>query len=182
MTWQKFASAMVSSCSLTALDDAAFVAAEVRQRRDISRALILGTLASRPFTPRERRVLVGAGFDSARQSEAIATESVRRYAGRARGPGNTALVMISALGSANGLIFTGSRIYATVGGDYGVLAGLGRWDMRRAVRLWRSSLRPYCSGSHRVGRDTVWPKRRGFLLSTLWPQAEWEGRRGFVTL
>jgi amino acid transporter len=35
--------------------------------------------------------------------------------------------MISALGAVNGLIFTGSRVYATLGADHGVFAWLSGW-------------------------------------------------------
>jgi amino acid transporter len=40
------------------------------------------------------------------------------------------LVMVSALGAINGLIFTGSRVYSTLGGDYGLFAWLGKWNPR----------------------------------------------------
>src|SRR5262249_23442508 len=37
------------------------------------------------------------------------------------------LVMVSALGAMNGLIFAGSRVYAALGRDHSLFAGLGRW-------------------------------------------------------
>jgi amino acid transporter len=40
------------------------------------------------------------------------------------------LVIISALGALNGLIYTGSRIYATVGEDFQWLRSLARWHPR----------------------------------------------------
>jgi len=76
----------VPHASLTAADDAAFVAAEVRQRRDISRALILGTLGiTTIYLLVNAAYLWALGFDSARQSEAIATESVRATLGEHAG-------------------------------------------------------------------------------------------------
>lgn len=40
------------------------------------------------------------------------------------------LVMLSALGAIQGLVFTGSRIYASVGADHPAFAALGRWHPR----------------------------------------------------
>jgi amino acid transporter len=44
--------------------------------------------------------------------------------------------MISALGAVNGLIFTSSRIYATMGADYSLFAKLGRWNRGLGTPLW----------------------------------------------
>jgi amino acid transporter len=46
------------------------------------------------------------------------------------------LVMVSALGGINGLIFTGSRVYATLGEDHRVFAWLGRWHPRLGTPVW----------------------------------------------
>jgi len=46
------------------------------------------------------------------------------------------LVMLSALGAINGLIFTGSRIYVSLGTDHRVFALLGRWNSRRGAPFW----------------------------------------------
>ncbi len=43
------------------------------------------------------------------------------------------LVMISALGAINGMIFAGARVYATVGEDHRVFALLGRWNKKTSV-------------------------------------------------
>ncbi len=41
--------------------------------------------------------------------------------------------MLSALGAINGMILTGTRIYAVWGADYPALARLGTWNERRAT-------------------------------------------------
>jgi len=46
------------------------------------------------------------------------------------------LVMVSALGAIQGLIFTGSRVYASVGADHRVFALLGRWHPRLGAPIW----------------------------------------------
>src|SRR5207244_3171058 len=112
-----------------------------------------------------------------------AADAVRATLGERAGQAITVLVMVSALGAANGLIFTGSRIYATVGGDYGVLALLGRWDARRGspvVALVTQAVialglivlvgTPY-------GQDAA-----NSLFQTIGLKADWEGRGGFETL
>jgi amino acid transporter len=43
------------------------------------------------------------------------------------------LVMISALGAINGLIFTGARVYSTIGKDYRVLSWMAGWNTRNAT-------------------------------------------------
>ncbi|MBN2296244.1 MAG: APC family permease, partial [Pirellulales bacterium] len=43
------------------------------------------------------------------------------------------LVMTSALGAINGMIFAGARVYATVGEDHRVFALLGRWNTKTSV-------------------------------------------------
>jgi amino acid transporter len=43
------------------------------------------------------------------------------------------LIMLSALGAINGMVLTGSRIYAVWGADYPALAWLGTWNSRRAA-------------------------------------------------
>jgi amino acid transporter len=48
----------------------------------------------------------------------------------------SALICLSALGTVNGLVFTGSRISYAVGADHRLFRLLGRWDQRRGTPLW----------------------------------------------
>jgi amino acid transporter len=43
------------------------------------------------------------------------------------------LVMTSALGAINGLIFTGARVYSTIGRDYPLLSWMGSWDRKHGA-------------------------------------------------
>ena len=114
-------------------NDAAFVAAEVREpRRNLPRVLLLGTGGI---------VLIYLAVNAAYLS-ALGFAGLRGVAcagGRGgwpwrRDPGGeramTALVMVSALGAVQGLLFTGSRIYAGAGRDHALFARLARWHPR----------------------------------------------------
>ena len=111
-------------------NDAALVSAEVDNvKRNIPRALILGTLCVAViYLLINAAYLMALGFEGARQSKAIAAEVLGRPLGTAGARAMAGLVMVSALGAVNGMIYTGSRIYTTVGEDYSVLRWLASWD------------------------------------------------------
>jgi amino acid transporter len=113
-------------------NDAAFVAADVRDpRRNIVRVLLLGTGAIVViYLLVNAAYLAGLGFDGLRQSSAPAADVLAAALGPWGGRVMSALVMISALGAINGMIFTGSRVYASVGEDHRAFAALGRWHPR----------------------------------------------------
>jgi amino acid transporter len=46
------------------------------------------------------------------------------------------LVMVSALGAVNGLTYTSSRIYSTLGKDYSLFAPLGSWNKTLGTPVW----------------------------------------------
>jgi amino acid transporter len=112
-------------------NDAAFVAAELRQRRHIVLALILGTTGiTLIYLAVNSAYLLALGFDQLRASNAVAADVLRLPLHGFGEKAMCVLVMISALGAINGLIFTGSRVYATLGADYRLFAWLGRWHPR----------------------------------------------------
>jgi basic amino acid/polyamine antiporter, APA family len=113
-------------------NDAAFVAAEVRERRkNLPRALILGTLAvTLIYLLMNAAFLVALGFEGARSSRAIARDVFMNAFGAWGGAAISLLVMVSALGAASALIFTGSRLHAALGRDYSILHKLGTWHPR----------------------------------------------------
>ena len=119
-------------------NDAAFVAAEVRNRQqNIPRALILGTSGiTLIYLLTNAAYLFGLGFEGVRASAAPAADLLKNLIGEWGSTGMSLLVMISALGAINGLIFTGSRIYASLGNDYGLFAWLGRWHPRLGTPIW----------------------------------------------
>jgi APA family basic amino acid/polyamine antiporter len=116
-------------------NDAAFVAADVREpRRNIVRVLLLGTGAVVGiYLLINAAYLAGLGFDGLRTSSAPAADVLAAALGPWGGRVMSALVMISALGAINGMVFTGSRVFASVGADHRAFAALGRWHPRLKV-------------------------------------------------
>ncbi|MBL9093167.1 MAG: amino acid permease [Planctomycetaceae bacterium] len=110
------------------------VAAEVREpRRNILRALLLGaavvTLVYLGLNAACYRMLGLEGM-AARGPIAVTT-SLGPWAERAL----AMLVCISALGSTNGMIFTGARIYYAMGKQHAEFAALARWNPRFGTPL-----------------------------------------------
>jgi len=71
------------------------------------------------------------GFDEARRSEAIAADVLARPLGVWGQRVMCLLVMISALGGINGMIFSGVRVYSSLGADHPIFAWLATWSRRR---------------------------------------------------
>jgi len=116
-------------------NDAAFVAAEVRGRkRNLPMALLLGVgLITAIYLLVIYAYLAVLGFEGARQTFTPANAVMERVLGPWGGKLISLLVMISALGAINGLILTGSRVYASLGSDHRIFAWLGHWDERRGA-------------------------------------------------
>ena len=114
-------------------NDAAFVAAEVREgRRNIPRVLILGTsVIMLIYLLVNAAYLLGLGFEGVRASRMPAADLLGRMLGHWGMKGMCLLVILSALGGLNGLILTGSRVHAALGADHRVFAWLGRWHPGR---------------------------------------------------
>lgn len=116
-------------------NDAAFVAAEVRgQRRNLPLALFLGLgLVTAVYLLVNWSYLWVLGLDGARASATPAADLMQRVVGERGSRLMSGLVMISALGAMNGLILTGSRVYASLGADHAVFRRLAGWDLRRGT-------------------------------------------------
>jgi basic amino acid/polyamine antiporter, APA family len=114
---------------------AAYVAAEIRdERRNLPRALRLGIFGvTAIYLAVTAAYLAALGFDGARNTATPAADVVEAVVGSWGGRAISILVMLSALGAINGMILTGTRIYATLGGDYLALAWLGTWNRRDAA-------------------------------------------------
>jgi amino acid transporter len=113
-------------------NDAAFVAAEVRNRQvNIPRALLLGTGGiTLVYLLVNGAYLWGLGFEALRKDSTPAATVLGLVFGSGGAKGMSLLVMASALGAVNGLIFTGARVYAGLGADHRIFALLGRWYPR----------------------------------------------------
>ncbi len=116
---------------------AAYVAAEVREeRRNLPRALVLGIAGITViYLAVNASYLSALGFENVRRSITPAADVIERAIGPWGGRAISLLVMLSALGAINGMILTGSRIYAVWGADYPALAWLGAWNRRSAAPL-----------------------------------------------
>ncbi|HWG41689.1 MAG TPA: amino acid permease [Gemmataceae bacterium] len=167
-------------------NDAAFVAAEVRGGpRAIARALILGTAAiTLIYVFINAAFLWGLGFESASQSKAIASDLLARPLGDWGKRAMSVLVMISALGAINGMLFSGSRMYATMGRDHPVFAWLGRSHGRTrtpwAALLAQTAISLIMIGmvGTQAGRTLV----NYWLASAGLPLVKWQGHGGFEIL
>jgi amino acid transporter len=118
-------------------NDAAFVAADMRSRRDIPKALILGTLGiTIIYLAVNLAYILGLGFDNARQYRPTIAADVLSHLGDTGAKIITLIVMTSALGAMNGLIFTGSRVYTALGSEHRIFALLGRWSPTLKAPIW----------------------------------------------
>jgi amino acid transporter len=109
-------------------NDAAFVAAEVREpRRNIPWALLLGVgLITVLYLLINVAYLVGLGFEGVKAGDVLARLLDKAF-GEFGGTAMRLIIMISGLGAANALIFAGARVYATLGNDYSLFSWLGFW-------------------------------------------------------
>jgi amino acid transporter len=166
-------------------NDAAYVAAEVRDgRRNIPRALLLGVAGiTLLYLLVNAAYLWALGFDGARQSETVAADVLGRLLGPFGKKAMCLLVMVSALGAINGLIFSGSRVYSSLGGDHPIFAWLGRGRRRGAplgaiatqALLGLAMIVVLGTPTGRAGVDSLF-SRVGL------GGMPWEGRKGFDTL
>jgi amino acid transporter len=111
-------------------NEAAFIASEVdKPKRNIRRALIIGTLLVTAIYLAVNLAYLGAlGYSGVCRSEAIAADMFSLPFGEPGRKVISALVMVSALGSVHGLLFTGMRLYGAFGRDHPVFAWLAGKD------------------------------------------------------
>jgi len=118
-------------------NDAAFIAAEVQNpRRNIPRALIGGTLAvTIVYLAVNAAYLRGLGFDGVRSSTTPAADTVVAVWGQWGAGAVSVLVIVAVLGALNGVVFTGCRVYASLGADHRLFGWLGQWHQKLATPL-----------------------------------------------
>jgi basic amino acid/polyamine antiporter, APA family len=116
-------------------NDAAFVAAEVRdRRRNLPRSLVFSVAGiTLIYLAANAAYLSVLGLDAARKTPTPAADVLQSTLGPVGSKAVSLLVMISALGAINGMILAGSRVYATVGEDHRVFAMLRKWNSRGAA-------------------------------------------------
>jgi amino acid transporter len=166
---------------------AAYVAAEVRdQRRNLPRALMLGIVSITVIYLAVNATYVAVlGYDGARHTATPAADVLEIACGPWGGRAISLLVMLSALGAINGMILTGTRIYAVWGADYRALAWLSAWNRRSVAPVAAIAAQTVIALAlialvgTRAGRASFDAVLRAFGLSGL-PWAKYSG--GFETL
>lgn len=116
--------------------EAAYIVAEVKNsRRNIPRALILGTLAVIAiYLLVNVAYLAGLGLAGAR-SPTLAADLASHVWPRSGARAMSLLITISALGGLNGMIFTTARIYSEFGSDHRLFTPLSYWSRRMGTPL-----------------------------------------------
>jgi amino acid transporter len=128
-----FASAMILVLwTYSGWHEAAYIAMEVRnRRRNLPLALILGAAAvTLIYLLVNAAFLRGLGFDAARASRILPADVLALALGDWGAQAMKVLIMVSALGAINGMIFTSARIYAEMGADHRLFAFLSHWSLR----------------------------------------------------
>lgn len=109
-------------------NDAAFVAADLKNPRHITRALVLGTLLiTAVYMLVNLAYIMSYGWLGIRSFNPALAVGVIAPLSTAASKIVAVLVMASALGAINGLLFTGSRVYASLGAEHRVFSLLGKW-------------------------------------------------------
>jgi APA family basic amino acid/polyamine antiporter len=119
-------------------NEMAYVAAEVkRPQKNIIRSLVVGTIAVTVlYLFANGAFLHVLGYQKMAGSKAVATETVAAVLPELAGRAISILICISALGTVNGLVFTGARISYAMGVEHRAFRGLGRWHPRLGTPVW----------------------------------------------
>jgi basic amino acid/polyamine antiporter, APA family len=117
--------------------DMSFVASEVRQpERNIFRALLLGTGAVTAIYLLINAAFIHAlGLAGVAESKAVAADVLELRMGSLGSTAISLLVVTSCLGTVNGMLFTGSRVFYALGTHHPTLHWLGKWNERTGVPL-----------------------------------------------
>jgi basic amino acid/polyamine antiporter, APA family len=144
--------------------EGAYVAAEVRQpRRNLPLALLLGTGAVTViYLLVNLAYLAGLGYEAAADSRAVAADVLALPLGTWGARAMSLLVVLSALGALNGMIFTSSRIFAEMGADHPLFAPLGHWHSRWNTPVTSLVLQGSLSVSMVVVVSLFWRGQDGF--------------------
>lgn len=113
-------------------NEMSYVAAEVRDPdRNIFRSLVFGViLITAIYVAVNLAFLRALGLEGTANSSAVAADVLRLRFGDSAGRIMSLLVCLSCLGSINGMLFTGSRVFYAAGADHRSVAWLGEWNGR----------------------------------------------------
>jgi basic amino acid/polyamine antiporter, APA family len=143
-------------------NEMAYVGAEVRNpRKNIVRALLLGTIAVvLIYVLANFAFLRALGLEGMRGSKEIAGDTLQSAIGQRGRLAIQWLIIVTALGAIQGMIFTGSRIYYAMGNDYRLYARLGRWNGRHGAPIYAMLLQSAIALALVIGFG--WTKKNGF--------------------
>jgi len=103
--------------------DMSYVAAEVRQpERNIFRALLLGFIHA-------------LGLSGVAASQAVPADVLALRLGSLGSTAISLLIVVSCLGTINGMLFTGARVFYALGTHHPTLRWLGQWNDQTGVPL-----------------------------------------------
>jgi APA family basic amino acid/polyamine antiporter len=109
-------------------NEAAYISAEMKGRRDVARALLLGiAVITGLYLLVNWAYIRGLGLAGMAGSEAVAADLMQKATGQGGALFVSLLVAISALTSANATVFTGARTNYALGRDFQLFRFLGRW-------------------------------------------------------
>lgn len=113
-------------------NEISYVAAEVKNpRRNLVRALVIGVgLIMAVYLVVAFSFVRCLGISGVAASSAVAKDVVENATGATAAAVASVLICLSALGSINGMVFTGSRVYYAVGLNLQHLSWLGIWSKR----------------------------------------------------
>jgi amino acid transporter len=116
-------------------NEAAYVANDLRnRRRTIVLALVLGLSGiTLIYLAVNAAYLSALGFEGVRQSSAVAADVLALPLGEGGKQFMSLLVMISALGAINALLFTGMRLFVAFGTEHRLFGWLGKQSEKDAV-------------------------------------------------
>lgn len=111
-------------------NEAAYLSAEIDgPRRNVARALVRGIgIITAVYLLVNLAYLRGLGVAGVAASEAVAADLLRRAVGPVGAMMISMLVIVAALSSVNGTIFTGARTSYALGERFPLFRGLGRWE------------------------------------------------------
>jgi APA family basic amino acid/polyamine antiporter len=109
-------------------NEAAYISAEMKGRRDVARALLVGIgVITGLYLLVNWAYVRGLGLAGMARSEAVAADLMLKATGQGGALFVSFLVAISALTSVNATVFTGARTNYALGRDFRLFRFLGRW-------------------------------------------------------
>jgi APA family basic amino acid/polyamine antiporter len=146
-------------------NEAVYVSREVQDgRRNVPLALIVGTLSVTViYLLVNAAYLFGLGFADARATgKSLPAATVALALGDWGAQAILILVMVSALGSINGTIFTAARLYAAFGAGHRLFAPLGRWHPRLGTPAFALLVQAALGVGMVAGVGFYWEGKTGF--------------------